>query len=46
MLSFRDIYDLNETKRFILVNQRIQFSNDFKTDVAMATITFQYGCQV
>ena len=23
---FRDIYDLNETKRFILVNQRLQFT--------------------
>ena len=25
-LFFRDIYDLNETKRFVLVNQRLQFT--------------------
>ena len=26
MLFFRDTYDLNETKRFILINQRLQFT--------------------
>ena len=46
MLFFRDIYDLNEAKRFNMVNERLHSSvcetikNNFYTDVAMATITF------
>ena len=50
MLFFRDIYNLNENKTIYFgkptssVYQTIK--NNFQIDVPMATIMFQYGCQV
>ena len=46
---FRQIYHLDESKQLIMINQRLEFfettKNNFQIDVAMTTMTFQYGCQ-
>ena len=45
---FRQIYHLDESKQLIMISQRLEYEmtkNNFQIDVAMTTMTFQYGCQ-